>query len=397
MRAVSSDLEPLPESEGLRRRFLDGMSHAASSVSVITTDGIAGRLGVTVSAMVSVSADTSTLLICIHHRSAAAEAVLANGVFCVNLLREDQAHISDCFAGRTASQGADRFECARWTTLRTGAPRVIDPLVAFDCRVTASERIGSHHVIFGSVEDIFVAEDGNPLIYSNRSYGMPQRLPAMRARSETGRVALGCFQVFAPHVVPALTERLQRDEPSIFLSCLEGDQAQLLAALRRGEIEAALLYHFGLGEDLRQEVLAELVPYVLLPAGHPLAEQAAVSLAELISQPLVLLDVDPSRNYFVSLFRAQGLEPLIGHRASSLEMVRGLVGHGLGYSLLATKPANNMSYDGRALVMRPLAEEVERSRLVLASLAARPLSAGALELRRHCRDMFGVSHAHATA
>ena len=78
-------------------------------------------------------------------------------------------------------------------------------------------------------------------------------------------------------------------------------------------------------------------------------------------------------------------------------MVRGLVGHGLGYSLLATKPANNMSYDGRALVMRPLAEEVATSRLVLATLAGRAPSPGVRELARHCRALFGVSDAHATA
>ena len=163
---------------GLRQQFLHGMSHAASTVNVVTTDGIAGRHGITVSAMVSVSADTPqpTLLVCIHQLSPVAEALLANGVFCVNLLREDQRHISDSFAGRTGVQGASKFACASWTTQVTGSPRVIDPLVAFDCRVTASDRVGSHFVVFGSVQDIFVGAPGAPLIYANRAYGVPQRL-----------------------------------------------------------------------------------------------------------------------------------------------------------------------------------------------------------------------------
>jgi len=95
-----------------------------------------------------------TLLVCIHHLSPVADALLANGVFCVNVLREDQAHVSDSFAGRSGAQGAEKFECATWTTEFTGAPRLIDSLVAFDCRVTASERVGSHFVVFGSVQDI---------------------------------------------------------------------------------------------------------------------------------------------------------------------------------------------------------------------------------------------------
>src|ERR1700677_5178056 len=88
--------QPMPADRALRQQFLLGMSHAACTVNVVTTDGIAGRHGVTVSAMVSVSADTPqpTLLVCIHHLSPVASAVLENGAFCVNVLREDQTHIS---------------------------------------------------------------------------------------------------------------------------------------------------------------------------------------------------------------------------------------------------------------------------------------------------------------
>ena len=55
----------------LREKFIGGMSHAAATVNVVTTDGLAGRGGVTVSAMSSVSADTPrpTLLVCINHQS----------------------------------------------------------------------------------------------------------------------------------------------------------------------------------------------------------------------------------------------------------------------------------------------------------------------------------------
>ena len=75
-------------------------------------------------------------------------------------------------------------------------------------------------------------------------------------------------------------------------------------------------------------------------------------------------------------------------------MVRGYVGHGLGYSLLSTKPANNMTYDGRALVSRPLTNDVKNSRLVLVTLSGASMSPMALEFAEHCRSLFGVNHAH---
>jgi flavin reductase (DIM6/NTAB) family NADH-FMN oxidoreductase RutF/DNA-binding transcriptional LysR family regulator len=386
------------EDGALRQRFLLGMSYAACTVNVVTTDGAAGRHGVTVSAMVSVSADTPqpTLLVCIHQLSPVAAAVLANTVFCVNVLREEHAHISDSFAGRTGVHGEAKFECTQWTQQVTGAPRVLDALVAFDCRVTASERVGSHFVVFGQVLDIFVAGSGAPLIYANRAYGVPQRfhqraLAPIAAAGNDGTLSLGCFQTFAPYVVPALVARLTKLHPGLALTLLEADQSHVLSALRRGDIDIALLYDFGLGEDIAVEPLAELKPYVLLPAGHPLATAPAVSLEALVSEPLILLDLEPSRDYFLALFRDRGLEPAVGYRTSSFEMVRGLVGHGLGFSLLATKPANDMSYDGRALVTRPLSSPVASSRLVVATLARRPPSPNAQEFARHCRAFFHES------
>ncbi len=383
----------------LRQRFLNGMSHAACTVNVVTTDGPAGRHGVTVSAMVSVSADTPqpTLLVCIHHKSAVADAVLRNGVFCVNVLRDDQSHISENFAGRSGVHGAAKFDCAQWGTQVTGAPRVLDALVAFDCKVTASERVGSHFVVFGSVQDIFAAGAGAPLIYANRAYGVPRRFHARHAaRGQAAAVSLsvGCHQLFAPYVLPALVARTTKLHPEMALTLVETDQPDLISSLRRSDLEVALLYDAGPVPDLEVTPLADLSPYVLLPEGHPLSRGSSVALEDLASEPLVLLDLEPSRDYFLSMFKDSGLVPVIAHRSRSQEMVRGLVGHGLGYSILAAKPANNMSYDGRALVARPLANPVRNSRLVLATLANRKLSATAQEFADHCRSFFGGLHAH---
>lgn len=161
------------EPEILRDQFLAGMSAAASTVSVVTTDGTAGRFGTTVSAMVSVSADgpRPTLLVCMHHASATTQAILLNRVFCVNVLRDDQTAISDHFAGRLRTVDGDKFSCATWVRQPSGALRVEDPLVAFDCRLMSDMRIGTHHVFFGEVDHLFLSGPGSPLVYANRSYG----------------------------------------------------------------------------------------------------------------------------------------------------------------------------------------------------------------------------------
>ena len=82
-------------------------------------------------------------------------------------------------------------------------------------------------------------------------------------------------------------------------------------------------------------------------------------------ESLVLLDVSPSRDYFTKLFSDIGLVPKVAFRSPSFEMVRGMVGQGLGYSLLVSKPANNLTYDGYSLVTRPIQDSVMPGRIVL--------------------------------
>ena len=96
----------------LRTAFMEGMSRAATFVAVATTDGEGGRAGVTVSSLTSVSADGEqpSLLLCIHHQSPAAAAILKNRAFCANLLAEHQQEVSNLFAGRSASDRAERFD-----------------------------------------------------------------------------------------------------------------------------------------------------------------------------------------------------------------------------------------------------------------------------------------------
>ncbi len=170
----------LPDDLPLRARFISAMSNAAMTVTIVTTDGTAGRAGITVSAMTPVSADgdNPTLLVCVNRGSNSSARLLANGVFCVNVLRDDQSFISDAFASQRQSGGTTKFDCAQWESMATGAPRLVDPLVALDCRLTEIHSVGTHDILLGAVQDIFIAAEGAPLLYVNRGYGAVQKLPA---------------------------------------------------------------------------------------------------------------------------------------------------------------------------------------------------------------------------
>jgi len=382
------------EKEGeLKQRFFDGMSFAACTVNVVTTDGPSGRAGVTVSAMASVSADAPgpSLLVCVHHKSPAAAAILGNRVFCVNVLRDDQSRISDTFAGRIETEAGDKFSCTTWVAGTTGAPRASDPLVAFDCRLLSSEQVGTHWVFFGAVDDVFISESGSPLIYANRAYGTSVAInppPAQLKTGEAEELRLGCFRTFGPYLVPELIARMMAHRPFTVMSLQEGNQRDIEDGLHKGETEIALLYDLDLRPGLSLELMTEIHPYVLLPQEHGLAAKPKLSVHDLVDEPFVLLDAPSSREYFLSIFEAAGVEPNIRFRSSSFEMVRGLVGHGLGFSLLATKPSSNMTYDGRAVSTVKLDCDVGGSRVVLAYRKDVELSPAAQVFAEHCRAFF---------
>jgi len=129
-------------------------------------------------------------------------------------------------------------------------------------------------------------------------------------------------------------------------------------------------------------------PLILYVYGGPSAPTVANAWDDKLLFDQVLLDAPPSRDYFLSIFEGEDWDPAIRFTSSSFEMVRGMVGHGLGYALLATKPASAMTYDGQALVARPLLTDVAPGYVVIARKSGTSVSSLAETFAAHCRDHF---------
>lgn len=156
----------------LRAAFVEGMSRAATFVAVATTDGEGGRMGVTVSSLTSVSADgeNPSLLLCIHHKSPAATAILQNRAFCANLLAEDQQEVSNLFAGRSTSDRAERFDRIAWEAGDLGQPVLAGSTAVFECRLATALLWETHHIIVGRVAAVRLSDNPSALLYGQRAY-----------------------------------------------------------------------------------------------------------------------------------------------------------------------------------------------------------------------------------
>lgn len=158
----------------LRQAYITAMGRTAAAVTVVTTDGAAGRFGQTVSAATSVTADPPTLLVCLYRATAAAEAVLANGCFAVNVLGPAHRAVSDTFAGRGAVGERYAFDDT-WRTARTGSPVRQDVPAAFDCALSHTLIVGTHVVCVGRVVAA-TSSQAQGLTYRDRRYGRHEEL-----------------------------------------------------------------------------------------------------------------------------------------------------------------------------------------------------------------------------
>ncbi len=203
-----------------------------------------------------------------------------------------------------------------------------------------------------------------------------------------GEIELACFSTFAPLFMPELVARFRERYPAVRFNLQEGLQHALVAGLLSGQFELALLYDRELPEEIVVERLASFQPYALLPERHPLAAKKSVSLASLKNEPYILLDIPPSRGFFLEIFRKSGIEPKIAFSSPSIEMVRGLVGQGQGFSLLVTHPHFDHTYDGKKIATRRLDQPTLSGDICLAHLRqARPTRLMQL-FGDFCKDWF---------
>lgn len=150
--------------------FREAMARLGAAVNLITTDGVAGRHGMTASAVCSVTDSPPTVLVCVNRASAANEKLRANGVLCVNVLAARHQSLPGRFADKALSIEERFDEATGWVSLSTGSPALRDASVALDCRIADISEVGTHSVFFCAVEEVLLHGDKGALIYFDRGY-----------------------------------------------------------------------------------------------------------------------------------------------------------------------------------------------------------------------------------
>jgi len=119
-------------------------------------------------------------------------------------------------------------------------------------------------------------------------------------RGESDRLRIGHFaSTMQDYLGPAL-KVLRGTHPKLKIKMLDQTPAEMIAALRRGEIDLALTAYGAeaLSHDFYTHKLATVPSVVVLPFDHQLASQKQISISQLRNESFVAVpdDVAPGKN-----------------------------------------------------------------------------------------------------
>jgi flavin reductase (DIM6/NTAB) family NADH-FMN oxidoreductase RutF len=152
-----------------REHFRRVMGQFATGVTVVTTRLGDEVHGLTANAICSVSLEPLLVLVCVDHAADTHPLLEKSGVFAVNILSDEQEHVSRLFAGPTEEK-AGRLEAMGYRTAVTGAPIIDGCLAYLDCRVVAAYPGGDHTIFVGQVEEAEIGEHSSPLLFFRGRY-----------------------------------------------------------------------------------------------------------------------------------------------------------------------------------------------------------------------------------
>ena len=148
------------------RRFRTVLGQFCTGVTIITTidDGV--PVGFACQSFAALSLEPPLVLFCPTKTSRSWAAIERSGIFCVNVLAEEQQ--STC--ARFGSRDPDKFSGIDWTESPLGSPILTGSLAHIDCSLESVHDGGDHWVAFGRVSSLSEIREERPLLFYRGQY-----------------------------------------------------------------------------------------------------------------------------------------------------------------------------------------------------------------------------------
>lgn len=218
--------------------------------------------------------------------------------------------------------------------------------------------------------------------------GELQDFGAELEHSVSGALNVGCYFMISSFFAASILSRIREIYPNLRVRLIEDRLDVLQQAILTGRCDLAFIYDVDLHPGLRHIPLMSYPPYVLLSETSPLAKKRSIRLRDLAKEPLIMIDLPHSRTYVQNLAALHRVELTVAYRVSNFDTIRSLVSHGHGFSILNQHVSLAAAQGGKAMVARPLADDLPPVKLVLAYIEGARLSKRASAFIEVCRAHF---------
>jgi DNA-binding transcriptional LysR family regulator len=149
---------------------------------------------------------------------------------------------------------------------------------------------------------------------------------------QSGLIRIGTFASVAEHWLPNIIRAFQKDYPGIDYELLLGDYAEIERWIADGRVDCGFT-RLPTRPEFDSIFLEQDRLLAVLPENHRLARLEKVPLAELCSEPFMLLDKD-SNTGIAELFSRCGLKPKVHFTTWDDYAIMSMAESGLGVSIL---------------------------------------------------------------
>ena len=196
---------------------------------------------------------------------------------------------------------------------------------------------------------------------------------AQRAdRGEIGRLAIGILVYISYTLIPPILREFRAKYPQVHVELRFLTNTLQIAALQSGQVDVCFVRPPIDGPDIASKLISRERFIVAMPASHPLAGKAAVSIKQLKDDPFIMYVRELGPTFFSSLYQfcaRAGFSPKVALEVSQINAAVGLVGAGIGVALVP-QSMNQLHLDN--VVYRPLVERAPNVDVLLAWQAGQP-------------------------
>jgi len=149
-----------------------------------------------------------------------------------------------------------------------------------------------------------------------------------------GNLSFACVPTVAGTRLPALLTRFAHEFPRITVKVREVTQPDLLAAVRKREVDFGIGLQADAGSEFESRPLFDDDYAAVFPVGHPFADKRAISLRELSKTRLLALGASQFRQHLLDAAQHEGLSLDLSYEFTNVNTVIAMIDAGLGVGIL---------------------------------------------------------------